>query len=163
MSNAYFTFRRVDNFTRDMNRADCFSIDDMDGITPNYQIILATDCATDINNCLDEEGTLANWNEDTRTGVERLLTLGEDDGLLPLLWSSGINGEGAISVNTNSITYEMPDSENLVKAAFLVSSANGSGYVLAYAINSVPIQVYDDQLILMVNGMVWGTHASGGE
>lgn len=162
MANSYFQFRRVDNFQYDMNRKDCYTVDDMNGIDLNYKFILASECSTDINDCLDEDGTLKEWDSITRKGVQVLNTLGESDGLVSLLFSKGINGEGAISVNASSVTYELTDSIDYVKGIFLVSYANGSGYVLAYSINNAPLEILDSQLILNVSGLIWGTHYSGG-
>ena len=159
--NPYFKFRRVDRFQRDFNRTDCFTIDDMNGVDLNYQLVLCSECATNITDCLDEEGTLKDWDEDTRTGVQRLITLGDNDGLLPLLYSDGVNGEGAISVNTTSVVYELTDEQDYIKGIFLTSYGNGSGYVLAYSINNTPLEVPNNQLILNVAGMIWGTHYTG--
>lgn len=153
MANEYFKFRRVQSFQRDMNRSDCFTIDDMNGVDLNYKLILASECASDINNCLDSEGTLKAWDSDTGTGVQILDTVGVNDGLLPLLYADGVNGEGTISVNVNSVTYELTDDIDYVKAIFLVSYANGSGYVMAYSINNTPLEIQEDTLILNVAGM----------
>lgn len=154
MANSYFQFRRVDNFQHDMNRKDCFTIDDMNGVDENFKFVLASECPSDINQCLDEDGTL---NDD----VVILNTLGERDGLVPLLYNRGINGEATISVNATSVVYEMTDSVDNVKGIFLVSYANGSGYVLAYSINNVALGILDDTLILNTTGMIWGTHYAG--
>ena len=161
MANEYFKFRRVDDFQWDMNRKDCFTIDDMNGVDLNYKIILASECSLDINNCIDDDGTLKEWNPIDKTGVQILNTLGESDGLVPLLFSKGINGEGAISVNATSTVFELTDSIDYVKGAFLISYANGSGYVLAYSINNAPLEILESQLILNVSGLIWGTHYSG--
>ena len=155
MANAYFQFRRVDNFDRDKNRKDCFDVLDMDGVTPNYKLVLASDCPMDIEDCLDKDGTL---NDD----VEILYTLGAEDGLLPLLYSQGINGEGTIAVQATSVSYELTDSYDYVKAAFLVSYGNGSGYVLAYSINNVVLEIQEDHLMLNLNGMIWGNQTVEG-
>ena len=159
-NNSYFKFRRVDRFLRDMNRKDCFDVLDMDGNTPNFKFVLATECSANIDDCLDEDGTLKEWDTTTGTGVQLLNTLGETDGLCPLLWNDGINGEATISVNSTSVVYELTDSIDYVKGIFLVSYGNGSGYVLAYSINNVPLEIQDDTLILNMVGMIWGTHYS---
>lgn len=160
-NNPYFKFRRVDAFFRDMNRKDCFDLLDMNGTDENFKFVLASECANSMDNCLDEDGTLKEWDDETRTGVKILNTLGERDGLSPLLFSMGINGESTISVVNTSLVYELTDNVDYVKGVFLVSYSNGSGYVLAYSINNVPLEVQDDTLILMVNGMIWGTHYVG--
>ena len=163
MANAYFQFRRVDKFFYNMNRKDCFDLADMNGVDENYKLVLASNCSTNIEECLDEDGTLKEWDSTTNTGVEILNTLGERDGLLPLLYTEGINGEGTISMNTTSVTYEMTDEIDYVKGIFLVSYSNGSGYVLAYSINNVPLEIQDDALILNTVGMIWGSHYVAGE
>lgn len=163
MVNAYFQFRRVDKFFYNMNRKDCFDLADMNGVDENYKLVLASNCSTNIEDCLDEDGTLKEWDSITNTGVEILNTLGERDGLLPLLYTEGINGEGTISMNTTSVTYEMTDEIDYVKGIFLVSYSNGSGYVLAYSINNVPLEIQDDALILNTVGMIWGSHYVAGE
>ena len=157
----YFSFTRVNTFDRDKNRKDCFDVLDMNGTDLNFKLVLASQCATSISNCLDDDGTLKEWDENTGTGVEILRTLGEQDGLVPLLYTYGINGEGNISINTSSVVYELTDTDNYVKAIFLVSYANGSGYVMAYSINNVPLEIQGDTLILMTDGMVWGTEYKG--
>ena len=154
-NNAYFKFRRVDNFDYDKNRKDCFDLADMDGVTNNYKFVLASNCPTDIENCLDGDGTL---NDD----VEIINTFGEEDGLCALLYSKGINGEAKISVNSTSVVYELSDDIDYVKGIFLVSYGNGSGYVLAYSINNVALEVQDDTLMLNTDGLIWGTHYSNG-
>ena len=150
MANPYFAFRRVDNFEEDRNRKDCYDVRYMDGVSKNFKIVLASDCPSNIEDCLDEDGTL-------NDSVQIIYTFGETDGLISLLWSRGVNSERAISVVDTSVSYDLADEETYVKALFLVSYANGSGYVMAYSINNVAIIVPDDQLILNVDGMIWAT------
>lgn len=161
MTNEYFKFRRVDSFTRDINRMDCFTIDDMNGVDLNYKLVLASECSNNIQDCLDADGTLKEWDSETKKGVQLLNTFGVNDGLISLLYSEGINGEGKISVNISSVTYSLSDEMDYVKGIFLISYANGSGYVLAYSINNTPLEIMDDTLILNVAGMIWGTHYIG--
>lgn len=159
--NPYFKFKRVNTFQRDMNRKDCFDVLDMNGTDRNFKLVLASDSATSIEDCLDDEGTLKDWNDTTKTGVQILQTLGEEDGLCPLLCTFGINGEAQISINTSSVVYELTDGLKYIKAIFLVSYGNGSGYVLAYSINNVPLEIQEDTLILMTNDMVWSKEYKG--
>ena len=154
VNNPYFKFRRVDNFLYDMNRKDCFDVQDMDGVTNNFKFVLATACPSNITDCLDEDGTL-------NDNVQILNTLGDDDGLCPLLFSRGVNAEATIAVHATSVVYEMTDEIDYIKGIFLTSYGNGSGYVLAYSINNVPLEIQDDTLILNTAGMVWGTHYAG--
>lgn len=155
MSNLYFKFRRVDTFYRDMNRKDCFDVLEMNGVDENFKIVLASNCPTHIDECLDVDGTL-------NDNVEVLSSFGEHDGLVPMLFSEGINGECSISVNATSVSYELTDDIDYVKGLFLVSYANGSGYVIAYSINNAPLEVYDNNLILMINSVIWSVHYKGG-
>jgi len=153
MSDVIFEFTRVDSFLDDINREGCFDTNDMDGITPNYRMVLASDCPNDINECIDEDGTLT----DAVTLVENL---GSNDGECCLLWSKGVNGERTMSIASSTVTYDLGDNRDSLKAVFLVNTVEGSGYVLAYAINSYAFSI-DGEVILPCDGVVW-TMAYGG-
>ena len=144
-----FEFTRVDSFLDDMNREGKFDTADMDGITKNYKMILVSDCPNDINDCLDEDGTLLDDSI-----VTRVETLGVEDGLCSLLWGKGLNGERSISISTSSVTYDLGDRTDSLKAVFLVNIVEGTGYVLAYAINSYSFPI-DGEIILPCDGMLW--------
>lgn len=153
--NNMFEFIRVDSFLDDMNRESCFDTKDMDGISKNYKVILVSECADDINDCLDEDGTLITpYDDETGTGVNIVETEGDDDGFISLLWSKGINGERTMSVSDSLLTYDFGATPKNVRGAFLVSVGNGSGYVLAYSINNKQIRL-DNTFISPVNGMIW--------
>jgi hypothetical protein len=147
MTDFAFEFTRVDSFLDDMNREGCFDVLDMDGITPNYRMVLASDCPDDINECLDEDGTL---NEN----VSLVEDLDTEDGECALLWSRGINGERTISMASSTVKYDLKDKNSELKAVFLVNTVEGSGYVLAYAINSYSFPI-DGEVILPCDGMLW--------
>ena len=150
-----FRFIRVDSFLDDMNREDCFDTQDMDGVSPNFRFILASECASDINDCLDEDGTLINpYNSETQIGVN-ILDIPESDGLCSMLWGKGINGERTMSVSDSVITFDIGEDRVPIKAMFLVAINNGTGYVIAYCIFDKTIYV-DGTLVLPVDGMVWG-------
>jgi hypothetical protein len=142
-----FNFIRVDSFMDDINREDCFDTRDMDGVSPNYKFVLASSCPSDINDCLDEDGTL---NEN----VNILQSIGVDDGVCSLLWSKGINGERTLSVADSTVTYSFSEDIQL-QGVFLVNIANGSGYVLAYSISDKQITIVDNELICPCDGMIW--------
>ena len=142
-----FRFVRVDTFLDDMNREDCFDTQDMEGISPNYRFVLASECPSDIDDCIDEDGTLDE-------SVQLIDTDGEDDGYCSLLYSKGINGERTISISDSTVTYDLGEQPVTIKAIFLVAMANGTGYVLAYSIFDKYIQE-DGVLILPTNGAVW--------
>ena len=154
MSNPYFQFRRVDRFNRDRNRKDCFDVEDMNGVDLNYKLVLASECPTSIEDCVDVDGTL-------NDKVVIFDSLGDQDGLVALLYNEGINGEETISLNTTSVTYEMTDETDYIQGIFLTSYGNGSGYVMAYSINNVPLKVIDDTLILNTIGLIWGLRYGG--
>ena len=143
-----FKFIRVDRFFDDMNREECFDTEDMDGVSPNFRFILASDCPQDINDCLDEDGTLDTNN------VTIIDTDNADDGLCSILWSKGINGERSMSINDSTVTFDLGEDTVGIKALFLCAVNNGTGYVLAYCILDKVVEA-DGVLILPCNGMVW--------
>ena len=150
-----FRFIRVDSFLDDINREDCFDTQDMDGVSPNFRFILASECASDITNCLDEDGTLINpYDSDTQMGVN-ILDIPESDGLCSMLWGKGVNGERTMSVSDSVVTFDIGEDRVPIKAMFLVAINNGTGYVIAYCIFDKTIYV-DGTLILPVDGLVWG-------
>ena len=148
-----FDLIRVDSFLDDINREDCFDTKDMDGITPNYKFVLASDCPQDINDCLDEDGTLVEE-------VVLIDSLGEDDGLVSMLWSKGINGERTMSVADSTVSYSFGDDSVDLKAIFLVNIADGTGYVLAYSISDKTITL-DGDVIFPCDGIVWSVRYGG--
>lgn len=148
-----FKFIKVDSFWDDINRNGCFDTQDMDGVTPNYHMILVSECPDNIEDCLDDDGTLID------EGIDYLYSDGEFDGECALLWSKGINAERTLSFGGTSVTYSFDKAGYSIKAIFLVSGGlsyetEGSGYVIAYAINSKPITLTDTQLTLNVDGMI---------
>ena len=151
--NELFNFIRVDNFLDDMNRGDCFDTRDMDGVSPNYKILLVSECPDDFEKCIDEDGTLKTPYVDGE-GVNIITTEGDDDGVLSLLYSKGTNGERAISTTDTMVTYDFGIETVQVKGAFLVDIATGSGYVLAYSILSKSVSL-DETLIFTIDGMLW--------
>lgn len=142
-----FNFIRVDSFLDDINREDCFDTADMDGISPNFKFVLASSCPSDINDCLDVDGTL-------NDKVNILQSIGVDDGVCSLLWSKGINGERTMSVSDSTVTYSFTEPIQL-QGAFLVNISNGSGYVIAYSISDKQIPITDKELICPCEGMIW--------
>lgn len=146
-------FTRVDNFLDDMNREDCFDTRDMDGLTPNYRFVLASDLTSnDIEDCIDEDGTL------DLDVVTLLDTIGADDGFCSLLWGKGVNGERSISVADATVTYDLGERESVqIKGIFLVAIADGTGYVMAYCILDQPL-IMNGSLILPTDGLLWSMH-----
>ena len=154
MNEYVFEFSRVDNFLDDMNREGKFDTLDMDGRARNYKMVLVSDCPNDIEECLDDDGTL-----DTEV-CQIINTLGTYDGYCSLLWSRGINGERTISIVDSTVVYDLGDTDSELKAVFLVNLVEGSGYVLAYAINSYSFPI-DGEVILPCDGMVWSIKYGG--
>ena len=146
---ALFDLIRVDSFMDDINREDCFDTRDMDGVTPNYKFILASHLKTqDINDCIDEDGTL------NTTNVTILETDGNEDGQCSLIYGQGINGERSISIGESTVSYDLGEDDVQIRGIFLVSIANGSGYVMAYCILDKTINV-DGSLVLPTDGLLW--------
>lgn len=154
VDNYIFEFTRVDTFLDDINRDGKFDTADMDGLTKNYKMILVASCPSDINECLDVDGTI---NTDKCQLVQ---TLNENDGLCSLMWSKGINGERTMSIADSTVTYDLGDTNSELQAVFLVNMVEGSGYVLAYAINSYSFPI-DGEVILPCDGMVWTIRYGG--
>lgn len=160
MSDSAFKFVKVDNFLDDINRNGCFDTADMDGVTPNFQIVLVSNCPQNINDCLDEDGTLIDDEIDFLYGE------GDTDGECSLLWSKGVNAERTLSFGNPVVSYSFDKTGYEVKGAFLVSGGvtfetEGSGYVLAYAINEKPIRLSDTNLTLNVDGMLTSIRYGG--
>lgn len=153
MSEYVFDFTRVDSFLDNINREGCFDTQDMDGLTPNYRVVLASDCPNDIEKCLDDDGTL-------NTAKVDIIQTDTEDGQCALLWSKGINGERSISIAQSTVVYDLGDRNEELKAGFLVNTVEGSGYVLAYAINSYTFPI-DGEIILPIDGMLWSIKYGG--
>lgn len=153
MSDYIFDFTRVDNFLDDINREGCFDTQDMDGLTPNYRMVLVSDCPNDIEECIDDDGTLD-------TDKVTVIQVDSEDGECALLWSKGINGERTMSIAQSTVVYDLGDRNEELKAVFLVNTVEGSGYVLAYAINSYSFPV-DGEIILPCDGMIWSIKYGG--
>ena len=153
MSDYIFDFTRVDNFLDDINREGCFDTQDMDGLTPNYRMVLVSDCPNDIEECIDDDGTLD-------TDKVTVIDTDTEDGQCALLWSKGINGERTMSIAQSTVVYDLGDRNEELKAVFLVNTVEGSGYVLAYAINSYSFPI-DGEVILPCDGMIWSIKYGG--
>lgn len=155
MANPVFQFTRVDDFLDNMNRGTSFDVMDMDGVTKNYHFVLAEDCPDSFDDCIDEDGTLITA-DDTVKVIE---SMNEEDGAVALLWSKGINGERAISLTDTAISFDLGDRTRYIKAVFLVSGGltydtEGTGYVLAYAINNEGVEC-KNTVIMPCDGLLW--------
>lgn len=155
MTNTTIEFIRVDSFLDDINRDGCFDTQDMDGISPNYRVVLASDCSNDIERCIDADGTLiVPYDAEKDTGVNVLDTIGEEDGFCSMMWSKGVNGERTMSVSDSSVSYSFGDISATIKGFFLCNVGSGSGYVIAYSILDKPIEE-NGSMICPCDGMIW--------
>ena len=140
-----FSFTRVDNFFELMINREDITTSMMDGVTPNFKIVLAEQCNDNIRDNLNADGTL---------DTTQVVTIGGDsnNGDCALLWTAGVNTNRTISIGSSSVTYDFGDESHMLKGAFLVCA--NSGVVLAYSINNVPIPV-STSFTAPVDGMIW--------
>lgn len=161
MANSVFEFTRVDDFLDNINRGTAFDTNDMDGVTKNYHFVLASACPDNIDDCVDVDGTLI-----TEDGTVQIIhSVNEEDGAIALLWSKGINGERTISISDTTVSFDLGDTVSYIKAVFLVAGGlteetEGSGYVLAYAINNAGVEC-KDTVIFPVDGVLWTIRYEG--
>lgn len=138
-----FNFRRVDNFLDNINREGYFDTEDMDGLNKNFRFMVSTDCPDNIDDCLDEFGTLNN--------KVTLLDIG-DNGLVAINYNHGINGNRYISIAQGSFQIDVGDGFTDLKALFLCSA--DTGYVIAYSIVPKTVRV-KNEVVFPVNGVIW--------
>ena len=84
---------------------------------------------------------------------------GDTDGECSLAWTRGINAERTLSFGNPVVSFNLDNTGYELKAIFLVSGGltfetEGSGFVIAYAINPKPIVLTDTQITLNVDGMI---------
>ena len=139
-----FKFTRTPDFIDNMNRAGCFDVAEMDGTTKNYQFEIASDCPSDINDCLNDDGTL-------KRSKVTIANIG-DTGQVALTFSKGISNDRTISLGASAVTLDVGDIDVHINGIFLVDM--NTDYVLAYCIlaRNVPVS---NEVILPANGMVW--------
>ena len=142
-----FEFTRVDGFLDNINRESCFDTNEMDGTSLNFKFVPVSSCPYNIEDCIDEDGTLSDK-------VNIIQTYGDDDGKCSFLWSKGINGERTMSCNSSVVNYDMGDTSAFCTAMFLVEIGNGTGYVIAYAINNKGIELKGNPMF-PTDGIVW--------
>jgi len=142
-----FDFTRVPNFMDDYNLQ--FLVSEMDGNNKNYEFVLASSCGDNIEDCINNDGTL---NNNVTT-----IDIG-NDGEVALLYSKGVNGNRIISLGSSDVTLDVGSDTVMLKALFLIDSS--TGYVLAYCIlaRSVPIT---NQVIFPASGVVWTIRNEG--
>lgn len=141
-----FSFTKVDNFFELLIDSEDITTSMFDGTTPNFLIVLAEQCNNNIQNNLNADGTL-NTDE-----VTVLSGFGEEDGQCAMLWNVGVNSNRAITIASNSVTYDLGDGTHMLKGAFLITAE--AGVVLAYSINNAPIPL-GKSFTAPVDGMVW--------
>ena len=141
-----FSFSRVDDFLELLIDDENITTHLFDGVTKNFRLVLAETCPSNIDDCLNADGTLND------SGMEFITGAGTNDGACALLWSKGTNGNRTIQIADSSVTYDLDDETYLLKAAFLVLAQTGK--VLCYSINNAPMSI-KDTFTAPVGGMVW--------
>ena len=139
-----FDLIRTPDFMDNMNRDTCFDTAEMDGVTKNYEFVLATSCPNNIEDCLDSNGCLVNSVVTIDVGT---------DAQISLLWSKGVDNDRVISIGgSTSVTLDVGDIDVLMKGLFLRDIS--TGYVLAYCIltRNVPIT---NEIVLPASGVLW--------
>ena len=140
-----YSFTKVDNFFEILIDREEITTSLFDGVTKNFRIVLVESCPSNIEECLNLDGTL---NDDK----VRYINPDSDDGLCALLWNVGVNSNRTITISDANVNYTLGDGTVMLKGAFLV--VEGSGIVLAYSINNgvMPITGYFNA---PVGGLVW--------
>lgn len=105
-----------------------FTVATMNGDTENFRIILASDCADDISDCLNNGGGL-------NGSVTRLTTLN-----VGLEYKDSVNGEPFTIELSNSATYNLGENVETLRGVFLT---NVGGFVLGYCIFNNHFQITD--------------------
>ena len=133
MSQSYlFDFYRVDTFFEQFNKK--FDVSDMDG-TNNFEIVVSSYSPNNINECLNNDGTL-NTSVVTGTYVQNL----------PLLWANN-TVKVAFDVTFNFGTSIVP-----LKSLFIRDKT--TGYVMGYSIFMTTFNV-TNQLVLDADTILW--------
>ena len=140
-----YSFTKVDNFFEILIDREEITTSLFDGVTKNFRIVLVESCPSNIDECLNLDGTL---NDDK----VRYINPDSDDGLCALLWNVGVNSNRTITISDANVSYTLGDGTYMLKGAFLV--VEGSGIVLAYSINNgvMPVTGYFNA---PVNGLLW--------
>lgn len=146
MAQSIFSFIRTPDFIDNMNRPTCFDVNDMDGTSLNYQIVLATNCSEKIEDNLTQYGTLNSNVTEISSDIIK------DQGMVALTYSRGINNNRIISMGSTSVVVDVGDKDYYLKGLFLRDRY--TGYVLAYCIlqRTVPIA---NEVVFPSSGVVW--------
>jgi len=146
-----YSFTKVDNFFEILIDREEITTSLFDGSSKNFRIVLVESCPTNIQECLNVDGTL---NDDV---VSLIYGESSEDGLCALSWNKGVNSNRTITISDSNVNYTLGDSSVLLKGAFLV--VEGSGVVLAYSINNsvMPLSGYFNA---PVDGVVWSILSS---
>lgn len=146
-----FDFTRVPDFMDDYNIE--FLVAEMDGVNKNYEFVLADSSPDNIDDCLNNDGTLRTTGDNAVHTVD----IG-NDGQVSLIYSKGVNASRIISLGSSDVTLDVGDINVMLKAMFLRDIS--TGYVLAYCIlaRSIPIT---NQVIFPATGIVWTIRNEG--
>lgn len=140
-----YSFTKVDNFHEILIDREEITTSLFDGVTKNFRIVLVEACPSNIEDCLNLDGTL----DDDKVSY----ITGEDgDGQCALLWNVGTNSNRTITISDANVSYTLGDGTFMLKGAFLV--VENSGIVLAYSINNGVMPI-TKSFNAPVGGVVW--------
>lgn len=143
-----FDFTRTptffENFNIKFNLSDMNTSKDVAKPLENFELVLASYCETNIQDCLNNDGTLADTVE---IGVnaddeELVKTVGLD-------WIRDSYGDGTIELH-GDVVFDVGDIDVQLKAIFLRDKT--TKFVMGYSINMVAVPVtnqvvFDDEVI----------------
>lgn len=134
-----FDFQSVDDFLDEWNLQ--FRLNDMTNTANKFQLVLASYCPDNINQCLTNGQLNSNVTIATISGTAQIKDC-------PLVWDT-VNNE--IRSGTADVTFNLSTNTFPLKAIFLRTYA---GYVMGYSITSTPIKV-TNEVILEANTILW--------
>ena len=141
-----YSFTKVDNFHEILIDREEITTALFDGVTKNFRIVLVEACPGNIEDCLNDDGTL---NDDV---VSDIYGENSTDGQCALLWNIGVNSNRTITISDSNVNYTLGDGTFMLKGAFLV--VEQSGIVLAYSINNGVMPI-TKSFNAPVDGVVW--------
>ena len=139
-----FDFRRTPNFIKNMNQSGCFNVNGMDGTTQNYEFVLASACEDNIEDNLNNDGTLKNSAVTT-------INVGTS-GRVALKFANIGGNNCTISLPATDTTVTIGNVDVYLKGLFLKDRT--SGYVIAYAILTKRIPI-TNQMVFPKDKIVW--------
>lgn len=124
-----FDLHRTPNFIDNMNRSSCFDVNHMDGSTKRYEFVLASACASNIED---------NLTNNALNGNVTVIDVGTTNQVALKYTNIGGNNR-TISMPSSNLTITIGNNDVFLKGLFLRDRT--TGYVLAYSIfdKSFPI------------------------